>query len=45
VTFPIGVETKRDLINVAPPIPNYTLTVPAVKVLIVPPNRAIYALA
>jgi hypothetical protein len=45
ITFPIGVGTKIDLINVAPLIPNYALTVPAVKVLIVPLNRAMYALA
>jgi hypothetical protein len=45
ITFLIGVGTKIDLIDIAPLIPNYVLTVPAVKVLIVPPNRAIYALA
>ena len=45
ITFLIGVETKIDPINVAPPILNYVLTVPAVKVSIVPPNRAMYALA
>jgi hypothetical protein len=45
VTFPIGIETKRDLINVAPLILNCVLTVPAVKVSIVPLNKAIYALA
>jgi hypothetical protein len=45
VTFLTGVKTKRDLINVAPLIPNYVLTILAIKVLIVPLNRAIYALA
>ena len=45
MTFLIGIETKKDLINVAPLILNYVLTVPAVKVLIVPLNKAIYALA
>jgi hypothetical protein len=45
ITFLIGIGTKIDPIDVAPLIPNYALTVPAVKVLIVPPNRAIYALA
>jgi hypothetical protein len=45
ITFLIDIGTKIDLINVAPFIPNYVLTVLAIKVLIVPLNRAIYALA
>jgi len=45
ITFPIGVGTEIDPIDVAPPIPNCALTVPAVEVSIVPPNRAMYALA
>ena len=45
ITFLIGIGTKIDPIDVAPPILNYVLTVLAVKVLIVPLNRAMYALA
>jgi hypothetical protein len=45
ITFLIGIRTKIDPINIAPLIPNCVLTIPAIKVLIVPLNRAIYALA